>query len=158
MITRASRPAPSRGPGLPVRVVPVPQGGGAPGAYRVGVGETLREAGTDPDRVIGAIDAALTAGNERADHADRLDAFRRRIEGAPGDPMARLASWGRGPTTPVAPRRDAEDHAKDGDFTADGIRARREPGRADRMRMIERAPWDAPTDPMEGMIEHAAPV
>jgi len=34
------------------------------------------------------------------------------------------------------------------------VRARREAGYADTMRMIERKPWEAPTDPIEGVIEH----
>jgi len=54
----------------------------------------------------------------------------------------------------VAPRVEAEDHTKDIDFTAAGVRARREAGYADTMRMIERSPWQQPTDPIEGVIEH----
>jgi NTE family protein len=55
----------------------------------------------------------------------------------------------------VAPRLEAEDHTKDIDFTAAGVRARREAGYADTMRMIERSPWQRPTDPIEGVIEHS---
>jgi len=69
-----------------------------------------------------------------------------------------LASWGCGTQMHVAhllaPRLDREDHTKDIDFTAEGIRARREAGHADTRRMIERAPWQAPADPIEGVIEH----
>ena len=69
-----------------------------------------------------------------------------------------LASWGCGTQMHVAhllaPRLDREDHTKDIDFTPSGIRARREAGRADTMRMIERAPWQAAADPIEGGIEH----
>jgi NTE family protein len=69
-----------------------------------------------------------------------------------------LASWGCGTQMHVvhllAPRLDNEDHTKDIDFTPAGIRARREAGRADTLRMIERAPWQAPVDPIEGVIEH----
>ena len=69
-----------------------------------------------------------------------------------------LASWGCGTQMHVAhllaPRLDSEDHTKDIDFTPGGIRARREAGHADTMRMIERAPWAAPADPIEGVIEH----
>ena len=54
----------------------------------------------------------------------------------------------------VAPRLEGEDHTKDIDFTRAGVRARREAGYADTMRMIERSPWRAPTDPIEGVIEH----
>ena len=69
-----------------------------------------------------------------------------------------LASWGCGTQMHVAhllaPRVDREDHTKDIDFTPNGIRARREAGHADTMRMIERAPWRVPADPIEGVIEH----
>ncbi|MCE9659317.1 MAG: patatin-like phospholipase family protein [Burkholderiales bacterium] len=69
-----------------------------------------------------------------------------------------LASWGCGTTMHVAhmlaPRIENEDHTKDIDFTTAGIRMRREAGYADTMRMIERAPWKAPADPIEGVIEH----
>ena len=69
-----------------------------------------------------------------------------------------LASWGCGTQMHVAhllaPRLDGEDHTKDIDFTPGGISARRDAGHADTMRMIERAPWQAPADPIEGVIEH----
>ncbi len=69
-----------------------------------------------------------------------------------------LASWGCGTQMHVAhllaPRLDREDHTKDIDFTPNGIHARREAGHADAIRMIERAPWQAPADPIEGVIEH----
>jgi NTE family protein len=69
-----------------------------------------------------------------------------------------LAAWGCGTTMHVAhllaPRLDGEDHTKDIDFTTSGIRARREAGYADTMRMIAKAPWREPCDPMEGVIEH----
>jgi NTE family protein len=76
------------------------------------------------------------------------------------DPTVReLASWGCGTTMHVAhlvaPRLDGEDHTKDIDFTPSGVRARREAGHADTLRMIERAPWEQmPADPIEGVIEH----
>ena len=69
-----------------------------------------------------------------------------------------LASWGCGTTMHVAhllaPRLDGEDHTKDIDFTAAGVHARRAAGYADTRRMIERAPWTAPVDPIEGVVEH----
>jgi NTE family protein len=69
-----------------------------------------------------------------------------------------LAAWGCGTQMHVAhllaPRLDSEDHTKDIDFTPNGIRVRRDAGYADTMRMIERAPWTAPADPIEGVIEH----
>ncbi len=76
------------------------------------------------------------------------------------DPLVKeLSSWGCGTTMHVAhllaPRLESEDHTKDIDFTAAGVRARREAGYADTARMVERSPWRAPTDPIEGVIEHS---
>src|SRR6202521_2840765 len=55
------------------------QGGGALGAYQAGVYEALSEAGVHPDWVagisIGAINAALIAGNPPETRVDRLRAF-----------------------------------------------------------------------------------
>jgi NTE family protein len=69
-----------------------------------------------------------------------------------------LSSWGCGTQMHVAhllaPRLEGEDHTKDIDFTPNGIRARRDAGHADTLRMIERAPWREPADPIEGVIEH----
>ena len=66
-------------PGLPGQVVLVLQGGGALGAYQVGVYEALHEAGIEPDWVIGtsigAINAALIGGNAPEDRLDRLRTF-----------------------------------------------------------------------------------
>lgn len=69
-----------------------------------------------------------------------------------------LAAWGCRTTMHVAhlvaPRLPGEDGTKDIDFTTGGIQARREAGYADTRRMIERAPWREPTDPIEGVVEH----
>jgi NTE family protein len=54
----------------------------------------------------------------------------------------------------LAPALDGEDYMKDLDFSAAGIRFRCEAGFADARRMIERAPWELPIDPMEGVIVH----
>lgn len=55
------------------------QGGGALGAYQAGVYEGLAEAGIEPDWAagvsIGAINAALIAGNPRAQRVERLREF-----------------------------------------------------------------------------------
>ncbi len=60
------------------------QGGGALGAYQVGVYQALHEAGVEPDWVIGtsigAINAAIIAGNAFEDRLDRLTEFWRRVE------------------------------------------------------------------------------
>jgi NTE family protein len=59
------------------------QGGGALGAYQAGVYQALHEAGIEPDWVtgvsIGAINAAIIAGNPREQRLDRLQAFWNRI-------------------------------------------------------------------------------
>ena len=71
---RASEPAHPIG-----QIVLVLQGGGALGAYQVGVYEALHDSGIEPDWVIGtsigAINAALIAGNARDVRLDRLNAF-----------------------------------------------------------------------------------
>ena len=75
------------------------------------------------------------------------------------DPVVKeLTSWGCGTTMHVAhllaPRLEGEDHTKDIDFSPAGVANRREAGYADTMKMIERSPWRAPTDPIEGVVEH----
>jgi NTE family protein len=61
------------------QVVLVFQGGGALGAYQAGVYQALEEAGVEPDWVIGtsigAINAALIAGNAPGDRLSRLLEF-----------------------------------------------------------------------------------
>jgi NTE family protein len=72
--------------------------------------------------------------------------------------MKELASWGCGTTMHVvrllAPGLDGEDHTKDIDFSPSGVRARWRAGYEDTKQAIERAPWDAPADPIEGVIVH----
>ena len=69
-----------------------------------------------------------------------------------------LASWGCGTTMHVvrllAPALEGEDYMKDLDFSAAGIEFRCEAGFHDAQRMIARAPWKRPVDPMEGVIVH----
>ena len=59
------------------------QGGGALGAYQAGVYEALHEANIEPDWVtgvsIGAINAAIIAGNPREERLDKLRAFWHKI-------------------------------------------------------------------------------
>ena len=66
------------------QIVLVFQGGGALGAYQVGVYQALHEAGIEPDWVvgtsIGAINAALIAGSPRSERLERLSEFWRRME------------------------------------------------------------------------------
>src|SRR3954452_3048790 len=90
-------------PALPGQVVLVLQGGGALGAYQVGVYQALHEAGIEPDWVIGtsigAINAALICGNEPAHRLDRLHRFWDQLEQkafgpVPLDPFAIAAALG----------------------------------------------------------------
>ena len=84
------------------QVVLVLQGGGALGAYQAGVYEALHEAGIEPDWVIGtsigAINAALIAGNEPADRLPKLQEFWARVERASIWGAIRCAS---GPASPT---------------------------------------------------------
>jgi NTE family protein len=77
------------------QVVLVLQGGGALGAYQVGVYQALHEAGVEPDWVIGtsigAINAALIAGNPPARRLDVLRDFWRRVEC--NHPWHHLPAW-----------------------------------------------------------------
>jgi NTE family protein len=54
----------------------------------------------------------------------------------------------------LAPRLANEDHTKDIDFSASGIRARWEAGYADTSRTVAAAPWEGEFDPLEGVILH----
>ena len=69
-----------------------------------------------------------------------------------------LAAWGCGTTMHVAhliaPRLQLDDQTKDIDFSPHGVRERREAGHADTLRMLDRAPWRVPADPIEGVIEY----
>ena len=83
--TRSEEPVPPAGhPDIPGQVVVVFQGGGALGAYQVGVYEALHERGIAVDWVIGmsigAINGALIAGNRPQHRMQRLEAFWHLIE------------------------------------------------------------------------------
>ena len=56
----------------------------------------------------------------------------------------------------IAPALDHEDHSKDIDFSASGVRRRREAGYSDTMRTLEKAPWRNPVDELEGFVLHEA--
>ncbi len=66
------------------KIVLVLQGGGALGAYQVGIYEAMHEAGIEPDWVIGtsigAINAALIAGNPPGKRMESLRTFWARVE------------------------------------------------------------------------------
>jgi NTE family protein len=69
------------------QLVLVLQGGGALGAYQIGVYQALHDAGIEPDWVIGtsigAINASLIAGNAVADRLSRLREFWSRVQHGP---------------------------------------------------------------------------
>ena len=56
----------------------------------------------------------------------------------------------------LAPALDHEDHSKDIDFSADGVRRRRDAGYRDTTETLEKAPWRDPVDDTEGFILHEA--
>jgi NTE family protein len=56
----------------------------------------------------------------------------------------------------LAPALENEDHSKDLDFTASGIKARWEAGYSHTLRALEDGPWRNCTDPLEGFILHEA--
>ena len=82
------------------RIALVLQGGGALGAYQCGVYEALHDAGIRPDwfagTSIGAINAAIIAGNAERDRVERLHAFWDQITGhgaATAWPLRALSQW-----------------------------------------------------------------
>src|SRR5205823_8847223 len=79
----------SAAPVLPGQVVLVLQGGGALGAYQVGVYQALHESGIEPNWVIGtsigAINGAIIAGNPPAERLPKLSRFWDMMQ-APADP------------------------------------------------------------------------
>jgi NTE family protein len=91
---RSARHAGALASRLPGQAVLVLQGGGALGAYQVGVYEALHEAGIEPDWVIGtsigAINAALIAGNRPQDRMERLRDFWTRVEQDAGHDFLRF--------------------------------------------------------------------
>ena len=111
---------------LPGQVVLVLQGGGALGAFQVGVYEAMHEAGIEPDWVIGtsigAINGAIIAGNRAADRLERLTAF---WETVCTDSPAAIPWW------PDA-------------------------GNAAARRMIEQQPWKREGAPLDGIVVHEA--
>jgi hypothetical protein len=54
----------------------------------------------------------------------------------------------------LAPSLQSEDLLKDIDFSASGIRQRWQAGIDDANRIVTRAPWNGPIDPLEGVIVH----
>ena len=54
----------------------------------------------------------------------------------------------------LAPTLDTEDHSKDIDFSANGIRLRREAGYRHTLDALEKAPWRDEIHPLEGFVLH----
>ena len=83
-IQDASQSLKSLGGNYPGQIVLVLQGGGALGSYQAGVYQALHEAGIEPDWIIGtsigAINAALIAGNEPENRLPRLKQFWKKME------------------------------------------------------------------------------
>lgn len=83
---------------LPGQVVLVLQGGGALGAYQMGVFRALHESGIEPDWVIGtsigAINASLIAGNPRGDRLDRMEEFWARVGHTPAKDLLAASPFG----------------------------------------------------------------
>ena len=79
------------------QIVLVLQGGGALGAYQGGVFQALMEGGIAPDWVIGtsigAINAAIIAGNPPERRLERLNIFWQRIRHDPVSQMFGLTPW-----------------------------------------------------------------
>jgi NTE family protein len=97
---RMSLAMPDAAPDARRQTVLVLQGGGALGAYQVGVYQALHERGIEPDWVIGtsigAINAALIAGNKPEHRMQRLHAFWDAVQHAA--PTQGLRMWpGLGP-------------------------------------------------------------
>ena len=79
------------------QTVLVLQGGGALGAYQVGVYQALHEAGIAPDWVIGtsigAINAALIAGSKPGERIEKLCEFWSRVAERPSRSGRPCPAW-----------------------------------------------------------------
>jgi len=82
-ISGATEAGPQKTPATGSQTVVVLQGGGALGAYQAGVYQALHDTGIEPDWMIGtsigAINAALIAGNIKSNRIDALEEFWRRM-------------------------------------------------------------------------------
>jgi NTE family protein len=86
------------------------------------------------------------AGEAAARRAPGEEKIRSSRPGAAARRCTWRTCWRRASTTRTTPRTSTS--------RPTGIRLRRAAGYADTMRMIARAPWRAPADPIEGVIEH----
>ena len=108
--SRTTQPTPTVGTTQPTPTVGLMlQGGGALGAYHIGAYQALAEQNLHPDWVagisIGAINAAMIAGNPPDDRVDRLDALWEAISWPDLPPPVALKPGRRCTTWPAIPRR-----------------------------------------------------
>lgn len=130
--------------------------------------------GSEPESVLDVLDKhkeiqyASRASNieqqrklHRLRHVIREMSKHLSAEEAASPEMRELASWGCGTDMHVvslrAPRIGNEDHTKDIDFSAAGIRARWQAGYEDTQRFIQLRPWQQAVDPIEGIVIHELP-
>jgi NTE family protein len=96
----------------------------------------------------------------RLRHVVRELAKRLPKEQADKPEVRELTSYGCGTTMHLvrmlAPRLDNEDHTKDIDFSAAGIKSRWQAGLDYARRAIARQPWDCQVDPLTGVVIHQA--
>jgi len=158
---------PEAAPGAPRQTVLVLQGGGALGAYQVGVyhePESIWQVMGRQKDIQCASRADSHIERQKQIHHLRhiIRQLAQKVPATQRDSpeLRELASWGCHTTMHVmrlqAPLLDGEDHTKDIDFTPAGVRARWQSGYADALRMIEREPWAGPVDAMEGVVVHRA--
>ena len=130
--------------------------------------------GSEPQSMLDVLDKykeiqyASRAGNieqqrkmHRLRHVIRQLTLHLPEEVAMSPEVRELTAWGCGTNMHVvslkAPRIGGEDHTKDIDFSAAGIRARWQAGYDDAKRFIELRPWDREIDPIEGIAIHELP-
>jgi NTE family protein len=130
--------------------------------------------GSEPQSVLQVLDKhkeiqyASRAGNieqqrklHRLRHVIRQLSLHLPDQAAASAELRELAAWGCGTTMHIvslkAPRLGNEDHTKDIDFSAQGIRQRCQAGQDDARRFIEQRPWEQPVDPIEGVLIHELP-
>ena len=91
-VKAAATPRPDQS--IPGQIVLVLQGGGALGAYQVGVYQALHEAGIEPEWVIGtsigAINGAIIAGNPPAQRLEKLTRFWDLVQKPQGNALASM--------------------------------------------------------------------
>jgi NTE family protein len=130
--------------------------------------------GSEPESMLGVLDkykeiqyASRASNIEQQRKLHRLRHVIRQLtlhlpeETAMSPEVRELSAWGCGTNMHVvslkAPRIGNEDHTKDIDFSAAGIRARWQAGYEDARRMIALRPWDKEIDPIEGIAIHELP-